>query len=69
MADSVDAHGRSYERVGTIGHLLPHLRQFVRVRQALVDARAVGASFAALLENTRCGVIQLDRRARSLALP
>ena len=67
IADPIDAAGWSSERVETIECLLPHLRQFVRVRQALVDARALGASLAALLENTRCGVIQLDRRARIVA--
>ncbi|MCY4470169.1 MAG: LuxR C-terminal-related transcriptional regulator [Thiotrichales bacterium] len=60
----VDADGWSSARVETIERLLPHLRQFVRVRQTLVDAQALGASFSALLENTRCGVIQLDLRGR-----
>ena len=64
IGDPVDSRGWSFERVGTIERLLPHLRQFVRVRQALVDARALGSSLAALLENTRCGVIQLDPRGR-----
>ena len=51
------------------GHefLLPHLRQFVRVRQALVDTKALGASLAMLLDNTQSGVIQLDRRGRIVA--
>ena len=42
--------------------LLPHLQQFVRVRQALVGAEALGASAAGLLDNTQIGVIDLDRR-------
>ena len=46
--------------------LLPHLQQFVRVRQALVGAAALGASAAGLLDNTQIGVIDLDRRARIL---
>ena len=54
-------------RVVTIKRLLPHLRQYVRVRQALGDARALGSTFATLLENTRCGVIHLDRRGRIVA--
>ena len=45
----------------TIARLLPRLRQCVLIRQALVDARALGASLQALLENTRLGVILLDR--------
>ena len=67
IADPIDARGWSSARVQTIERLLLHLRQYVRVRQALVDARALGASLTALLENTRCGVIQLDRRGGILA--
>ena len=68
IADPVDGEGWSSERVEMIQRLLPHLRQFVRVRQALVEARALGSSLTALLENTRCGVIQLDRRGRIVAV-
>ena len=50
-----------------IESLLPHLRQFWRVREVLADARALGSSLAELLDNGRCGVIQLDRRARIMA--
>ena len=67
VADPVDARGWSSSRVGTVARLLPHLRQYVRVRQALVNARALGSSLAMLLENTICGVIQLDRRGRIVA--
>ena len=67
IADSVDGDGGSSAQVVTIKRLLPHLRQFVRVRQALVDARALGSSLIALLENTRRGVIQLDLRGRIVA--
>lgn len=41
--------------------LLPHPRQFVRVRQALVDALVLDASALDLLGNGRVGVIRLDR--------
>ena len=51
----------------TIEGLLPHLRQFVRVRQALVNAGALGASMAEQLANVWTGVIHLDRRARVVA--
>ena len=44
--------------------LLPHIRQFVRVRQALVGAEALGTSVADLLDNPRLGVIHLDRWGR-----
>ena len=48
--DPVDGDGWSTARVETIERLLPHLRRFVRFRQALVDARALGSSLTALLE-------------------
>ena len=44
--------------------LLPHLRQYVRVRHALAEAGALGTSLAELLGNSRAGVIQLDRDGR-----
>ena len=64
IADPVDGDGWSSAQVETIKQLLPHLRQFVRVREALIDARALGSSVMALLENTRCGIIHLDPRGR-----
>ena len=67
IGDPVDRDGWTSERVETIGRLLPHLRQFVRVRQALAGAGALGASLVELLDNVRAGVIQLDRRARPIA--
>ena len=47
-----------------IRRLLPHLRQFVHVRQALSNANALGATLGEQLDNTRVGVIHLDRRGR-----
>ena len=64
LADPVDGEGWSAAQVETVGHLLPHLRQFVRVRQALVNARALESTVSGLLENTQCGVVHLDPRGR-----
>ena len=64
VADPIDGDGWTSERVEMVERLLPHLRQYVRVRHALVGARALGASVIELLDNVRVGVIQLDRRAR-----
>ena len=47
--------------------LLSHIRQFVRVRQALVRAEARHTTVTALLDNPRVGVLHLDRRGRVLA--
>ena len=64
IADPIDASGWSSSQIDMIGRVLPHLRQYVRVRTALVDAGALGRSVTELLGNARAGVIQLDRRGR-----
>ena len=61
-ADPVDGDGWSFDRIEFIRKLLPHLRQYVIVRQALVDAGALAASALGLLDNDGLGVIHLDRR-------
>ena len=66
IADPVDAGGWMSSRVGTIARILPHLRRYVRVRSALADAGALGASQADLLDNSHAGVMQLDRGGRVL---
>lgn len=60
-----DAAGWTDERLGMIRRVLPHIRHFVRFRQALADA-ATGAvlSTAAALGARRVGVVMLDRRGR-----
>ena len=63
-AHPLGGDGWSSAQVGTIERILPHLRQYVSVRQTLIDARALGTSLAGLLDNGGCGVIQLDRRGR-----
>ena len=67
LADPVDGDGWSSAQTEMIARILPHLHQFVRVRQALVDSGALGASLTGLLDNRRAGVIQLDRRGRIVA--
>ena len=48
-------------QLALLSGMLPHLRQFVRVRQALVRAGAFDASATALLDNPRLGVLYLDQ--------
>ena len=67
VADPVDAAGWSSERVAVLERLMPHLRQFARVRQALVRAGALGATLEGLLDNGQVGVVQLDRRGGIIA--
>ncbi|MCY4503836.1 MAG: LuxR C-terminal-related transcriptional regulator [Alphaproteobacteria bacterium] len=64
IANPVDGNPWSSWQVEMLGRVLPHLRQYVRVRSALVDAGALGTSVAELLGNARAGVIQLDRDGR-----
>ena len=64
LADPTDSAGWSSGQIKRIESLLPHLCQFVRVRQALADAQALGASLAGLLENSMVGVIALNYRGR-----
>ena len=62
--DPVTPGGWGSAQLTMVKALLPHIRQFVRVRQALNKAEALGASLTALLDNTRTGVLYLDRRGR-----
>ena len=50
--DPVDANGWSSAQTGLIRNLLPHIRQYVSVRQALAGAGALGASLAGMLDTT-----------------
>ena len=51
-----------------IQRVLPHIGQFVRVRQALVRAGARNSTVTRLLDNPRIGVLHLDRRGRIMAV-
>ena len=64
LADSTQRGGWESSQTQMIERLLPHLRQFVRVRHALASAEAANASVIQILDNTRVGVVQLDRRGR-----
>ncbi len=64
IADPIESGGWRSDQVEMIKRILPHLRHFVSLRQALADAEAVGFSLSRLLDNKRCGVIQLDPQGR-----
>ena len=55
------------DRLRLAGRLLPHVRQFVIVRQAVAAAEALGTGLAGLLDNARIGVVHLDRGGRVVA--
>ena len=64
IRDSVDPDGWSSSQIAMVTGMLPHVRQYVRVRSTLAEARALGASVIELLDNTLLGVIQLDGGGR-----
>ena len=64
LADPTERGGWGSDQIEMIERLLPHIRDYVRVRQALVGAEALGASLSGLLDTTRIGAIHLDRRGR-----
>ena len=64
IADPVTPGGWEAPQLTLIKGLLPHLRQFIRIRQTLVGAEALGATVTDLFDNPRVGVIHLDRRGR-----
>ena len=64
IADSIEGGGWRSAQVEMIQRILPHVRHFVNLRQALADAEAVGLSLSRLLDNKCCGVIQLDLHGR-----
>lgn len=66
LGDPIDGDGWGSGQVGFVEALLPHVRQFVRVRQALAVSDALGAGLAGLLDSDRVGVVQLDRGGRVL---
>ena len=67
LADPVVSEGWGSSQIAMVRRLTPHIRQFIRVRQALVRAQAGDTTVTALLENPRIGVLHLDRRGRILA--
>ena len=67
IKDPVDADGWTSSRTKMIARVLPHLRQYVRVRSALEEAGAFGASVIEFLDHPQIGVIQLDRRGQIMA--
>ena len=68
LGNPVDSHGWRSSRIAMVTALLPHVRQFVRVRQALAGVEVRNTTVAALLDNPRMGVVQLDRRGRIMAV-
>ena len=66
LGDPVDSGGWTALRVAMVTAVLPHVRRFISIRQALVRAEARKTTVTALLDNPRMGVLHLDRRGRIL---
>ena len=64
LGDPVASDGWGSSEIAMIKKLLPHIRQFIRVRQTLVRAETRNTTVTALLDNPRIGVLHLDRRGR-----
>ena len=62
ICDPVKTGSWASGQTDTIRRLLPHVRQFMQVRQALAGAEALGTSLTGLLDSTRIAAIHLDRR-------
>ena len=58
--------GWQADRLALIEGLRPHIRHFVRVRQALAATDTLGATLTGLLDSSRIGVLHLDRSGRVL---
>ena len=67
LADTTERGGWRAEQVELIDRLLPHLHHVVVTRQALAAVDALGNTLTGLLDNTRIGVLHLDRSGRLLA--
>ena len=67
LGDPVASDGWGSSQIAMVRRLMPHIRQFIRVRQALARAEAHRTTVTALLDNPRIGVLHLDRRGRILA--
>lgn len=62
LADSIRPGGWDSRQIALIESILPHLRHLLQVRHVLGGAQALNASLAGLLDDTRLGVVYLNRR-------
>ena len=67
VADPVDSGGYGSAQLRLAERLLPHIRHFVLVRQALAAGDALGTGLAGLLDGSGIGVLYLDRGGRVVA--
>ena len=58
LGDPVGGDGWQSADLRLIERLLPHVHRFIRIRQALAAADALGTGLAGLLDNDRIGVVR-----------
>ena len=64
LADATKSGGWQSAQIAMVERLLPHIRQFVQVREAVSGAAGLGHTLSDLLDNTRVGVLHLQRGGR-----
>ena len=64
LADPIATDGWGTAQLAIVRRLLPHIRHFVRVRQALVSAQVRAVTETTLLDSPRLAVLHLDQRGR-----
>lgn len=64
LASPKSRGGRESDQVKMFRRILPHIRQFIEIRDALAGARALNAAFAELLDNRVAGVICVERSGK-----
>ena len=62
LADPVGRDGWNSEQLEMIERLLPHIRQFVRIRHTLIGAQALSTAFSGVIHSTMVAVLCLDWR-------
>ena len=67
VGNPVDSGGWHNAQLQLFESLVPHVRHFVNVRQALAGADALSTSQAGLLKSSQMGVVHLDRGGHVLA--
>ena len=64
LESGLEATSWNSDQLSMLDALLPHIRQFVRVHQALANAEATGATLVGLLDQADVGVVHLDSKGR-----
>lgn len=68
LGDPATSSDWSSAQVAMVERLIPHVEQFVLVRQMFVGAGLLNATLASLLDARRFGVVHLDRQGRIVML-